>query len=346
MSHEHDPGGMPDRIATKADLDGLTKTLTAAFQSDPLWGRWAFPDAGDLAVWLRFYLASALRYPCVRVIGDYAAAAVWIPPGGSELTAEDEERIEPLVDRLVGPRAADVLELLTRFEASHPREPPHYYLSLLGTHPDYRGRGLGLALLSDSLASIDTEGVPAYLESTNPINNRRYEHVGFRQVGEFTTPDGTRTVTTMWRDAEGPAGSSEAAMSEKGSSVIERAYAAWSADGLDAFFEHWAVNADWRSIPGAADDRGPMHGRHAVHAYLDDWLETFDDFRVELVEVTDVGEDRVVAVLRYGGRAKRSGMEIPSSSEAAVFVVRRGQIVGGGEYATRADALKATELSE
>ena len=66
MSHEHDQGGMPDRIATKADLDGLTKTLTAAFQSDPLWGRWAFANAGDLAVWLRFYLVSALRYPCVR----------------------------------------------------------------------------------------------------------------------------------------------------------------------------------------------------------------------------------------------------------------------------------------
>jgi GNAT superfamily N-acetyltransferase len=194
-------GAMHSRIATDADLDGLTATLTAAFQNDPLWGRWAFPDAeDDLAVWWRFYIGSALRYPCVLVRGDYVAASVWIPPDGTELTEEEEERLVPLLHQLVGPRAPDVLELLERFEASHPKERPHYYLSLLGTHPDYRGRGLGMGLLGENLASIDAEGVPTYLESTNPHNTPRYERLGFRQVGEFTTPDGKRTVATMWRD--------------------------------------------------------------------------------------------------------------------------------------------------
>ena len=196
---------MDTRIATEADLDGLTETLTAAFESDPLWGSWAFPDPEDLAVWWRFYIGSALRYRCVWVRGDCAAASVWIPPHGSELTEEDEERVEPLLEQLVGPRAPEVMKLVERFEASHPREPPHYYLSLLGTHPDYRGRGLGMGLLAENLASMgDAEGIPSYLESTNPDNNSRYERLGFRQVGEFTTPDGKRTVATMWRDAERP----------------------------------------------------------------------------------------------------------------------------------------------
>jgi GNAT superfamily N-acetyltransferase len=196
---------MEPRVATDADLDGLTATLTAAFETDPLWGRWAFPGAkDDLAVWWRFYIASALRYPCVWVRGDYAAASVWIPPDGTELTEDEEERLEPLLDQLVGPRAPDVMKLVERFEASHPRERPHYYLGLLATHPDYRGRGLGMGLLAENLASMDAEGVPAYLESTNPDNNPRYERLGFRQVGEFTTPDGKRTVATMWRDAERP----------------------------------------------------------------------------------------------------------------------------------------------
>ncbi len=196
---------MDPRVATDADLDGLTATLSAAFETDPLWGRWAFPGAkDDLAVWWRFYIASALRYPCVWVRGDYAAASVWIPPDGTELTEDEEERLEPLLDQLVGPRAPDVMKLVERFEASHPRERPHYYLGLLATHPDYRGRGLGMGLLAENLASMDAEGVPAYLESTNPDNNPRYERLGFRQVGEFTTPDGKRTVATMWRDAERP----------------------------------------------------------------------------------------------------------------------------------------------
>jgi GNAT superfamily N-acetyltransferase len=193
----------PDpRAAAITDLDGVTATLTAAFANDPLWS-WAFPDPDDLSVWWRFYIASAVRYPWVWVSGHYAAAAVWIPPNGVELTTEEQERVEPLLRDLVGPRCDDVLELLDRFEAAHPREKPHYYLSLLGTHPDRRGEGLGMALLAENLKRIDAEGVPAFLESSNPANNERYERLGFRRIGEFTTPDGARAVATMWREVAG-----------------------------------------------------------------------------------------------------------------------------------------------
>jgi GNAT superfamily N-acetyltransferase len=190
------------RAATASDLDGLTITLTAAFATDPLWS-WAFPDPEDLAVWWRFCIGSALRYPWVWISGEYAAASVWIPPGGVELTEDEEERAEPLIRDLIGPRCDDVVELLDCFEASHPRNEPHYYLSLLGTHPDRRGEGLGMALLADNLERMDAEGVPSFLESSNPGNNARYERLGFSQVGEFTTPGGERTVATMWRDVGG-----------------------------------------------------------------------------------------------------------------------------------------------
>jgi len=42
--------------------------------------------------------------------------------------------------------------------------------------------------------------MPAYLESSNPANNPRYERIGFRWTGEFNTPDGKRTVAAMWRE--------------------------------------------------------------------------------------------------------------------------------------------------
>ena len=187
------------RAAKASDLDGVTATLTAAFATDPLWS-WAFPAPRDLAVWWRYHIASALRYPWVWISGDYAAAAVWIPPDGIELTAEEEEGVEPVIRDLIGIRCDDVMGLLGRFEASHPREVPHYYLSLLGTHPARRGEGLGMALLADNLRRTDAEGMPTFLESSNPANNARYERLGFRQVGEFTTPDGARTVATMWRE--------------------------------------------------------------------------------------------------------------------------------------------------
>jgi len=191
---------MQARIATEADLEPATELLTAAFAGDPVWG-WAFPDRVDLAAWWRFNVSSALRFPWVWVLGDFAAVAIWIPPGESELTAAEEAEVEPMIDDLARSRAAEVLDLLGRFESAHPDQPAHYYLSLLGTDPARRGHGYGMALLERNLAMIDAEGMPAYLESSNSANDARYERRGFRRVGEFHRPDGRVTVATMWRAA-------------------------------------------------------------------------------------------------------------------------------------------------
>lgn len=186
--------------ATAADLDAVTDTLAAAFVADPLW-RWAFPDGAGIRPLWRFLIRSALRFPCTWFSPGYGAASVWIPPGEAELDPDEERQVESLIERLAGSRAGDVLELLERFDATHPREREHYYLSLLGTHPDRRGSGVGMALLAENLATIDAEHMPAYLESSNPANDARYESVGFDAVGRFETPDGRHRVTTMWREA-------------------------------------------------------------------------------------------------------------------------------------------------
>jgi hypothetical protein len=57
-----------------------------------------------------------------------------------------------------------------------------------------------MALLADNLARIDSEGMPAYLESSNPENDPRYERLGFERAGEFERPDGRLTCSTMWRE--------------------------------------------------------------------------------------------------------------------------------------------------
>ena len=82
-----------------------------------------------------------------------------------------------------------------------PRNEDHFYLSLIGTHPDHRGAGIGMGLLRENLALIDREGAPAYLESSNPANLARYQSVGFERCGSFQLPDDGPEVTTMWRPA-------------------------------------------------------------------------------------------------------------------------------------------------
>lgn len=188
------------RVATESDLDGIAATLTSAFENDPLWG-WAFPDRSGLEAWWQFFAGSALRYPWTFVADDFAAVAVWIPPGGIEMTQEEEMAMGPLLEGLLGGRATEVTDLVEAFDSNHPGERPHYYLSLLGTHASKRGKGLGMALLADNLVMIDTERAPAYLESSNPANDARYESQGFHPIGGFERPGGGAPVTTMWRDA-------------------------------------------------------------------------------------------------------------------------------------------------
>ena len=192
------------RIATGADAEGVSRTISAALCGDPIWS-WAFPDPqrrpAQLDAWWRLFVDGALRYPWVWTTPAHEATAVWIPPGGTELSAAQEARVEPLLAELVGEGSASVLGALERFETAHPRDQPHYYLSLLGTHPDHRGRGLGMGLVAANLVRIDAEHMPAYLESSNPANDSRYESVGFVRRGQFSVSEGGPVVTTMWRAA-------------------------------------------------------------------------------------------------------------------------------------------------
>jgi GNAT superfamily N-acetyltransferase len=188
---------------TGTQADRVTELFSLAFYEDPTWS-WAFPSPdkrmAQHRIWWSLFIHSALPYGWVWMTEDGGAAASWIPPGEPELSDEDEARIEPLLRELVGSHADDVLALLERFDANHPRDPPHYFLSLLGTHPDHRGRGQGMGLLAATLALIDEQGVAAYLESSNRANDHRYERYGFVQVGEFAAPSGGPTVACMWRN--------------------------------------------------------------------------------------------------------------------------------------------------
>ncbi|HEX4731343.1 MAG TPA: GNAT family N-acetyltransferase [Solirubrobacterales bacterium] len=199
------------RVATEADEEAIGRTLAGAFEHDPLWG-WAFEDAererklAALAAVFGFFATAALDLGWVRVTDGVEAVALWIPPGAPEMTPADEERMPGVVEEACGPEsAARVLELLEAFEANHPHEPPHFYLSLLGTDPDHAGHGHGLGLVADCLAEIDAgdPAAPAFLESSNPGNVPRYERLGFRPTREVELIAGL-SGTQMWR---GPGGS-------------------------------------------------------------------------------------------------------------------------------------------
>ena len=195
------------RVATPRDLDRATETIALAFATDPVWSvALASPDGrtDHLATYWRIFVEAAQVQDGVWLLDDGAAVSVWIPPGGHELDGAASARLDAFNRAIFGSAgAAELEDLFERFEANHPRSDPHAYLSLLATHPRRRGEGIGQALLADNLGRWDADGVPAYLESTNPANDHRYERLGFQRVGGFTTVRDGAPITTMWRDAGG-----------------------------------------------------------------------------------------------------------------------------------------------
>lgn len=54
-----------------------------------------------------------------------------------------------------------------------------WYLVYLGTKPPARGKGYGKALIRHGTDRADKDGVPCYLESSNVVNLRLYQAMGF-----------------------------------------------------------------------------------------------------------------------------------------------------------------------
>jgi GNAT superfamily N-acetyltransferase len=196
------------RPARPSEADQVVATIALAFEHDPIWGvALAGRDGGTdhhVPYW-RLFVTAAMRFESVRVTDDLGACAVWLPPCADELNADDLESLETLLQRSLEPTALESIHVLyERFDASRASQAPHAYLSLLATHPDHRGHGVGQALLAADLTAWDRQGVPTYLESTNPANDHRYERAGFRPVGGFDAIlDGAR-VTAYWRRVGGP----------------------------------------------------------------------------------------------------------------------------------------------
>lgn len=198
---------MPSRAATPEDMDRVVECLTLAFRHDPVWGvALARPDGSTShqAPFWRSYVEGALRYSTVFTTEDVSAVSVWIPPGGTELSDDQEAEVVRLVEASLGPASARAMfELWERFASNHPHTEPHAYLSLLATHPDHRGHGIGQQLLTEDLERFDADGVPAFLESTNPANDHRYERAGFQRIGGFTAVLDDAPISTMWRPSGG-----------------------------------------------------------------------------------------------------------------------------------------------
>ena len=178
--------------ATPTDRDRVIATVVAAFVADPAF-RFFFPDsetyASYAAAFAGYLFDRRVETSTVWLAEQGASVALWDPPQGTEHSSTLD-------------LPADVLGRLDAYESAAQvllPSTPHWYLGVLATHPDAAGRRLGRALIATGVERARADGLPAYLETTNPDNVDLYRRAGWEVTG--TALVGTLPI---WVLAAGP----------------------------------------------------------------------------------------------------------------------------------------------
>ncbi len=184
--------------------DPRIETLIESFYHDPL-VEFFWPNeeyrARQLSAGLEFLLGLSSATRSIEIANSKCAAVIGVtPPEGypppffrsmcalSKLILKSM-CLSPLSEMKRWIRVYHQLEKM------HPRQ-PHWYILVLGAHPDHQGKGLGGELLKPILQKADEQKVAVYLECSNPKSLDFYDKHGFRVMEEIVPIQGCPPV---WR---------------------------------------------------------------------------------------------------------------------------------------------------
>ena len=199
---------MTARLALGADVPSLSRALAEAFADDPMiaWvmgiedtdARVAASDAGFFAPSTVGGLRRGHCYTEGPVGGPVTGGALWVPP---DVELFEDREVGELGEALIGAAGEEAigrLMMLGELVGSRHPEQPHFYLFLLGAVT--KGSGVGSRVLQPVLERCDTDGLPAYLESSSARNVSFYERHGFRVTWEAAVEGGGPVMRGMWRE--------------------------------------------------------------------------------------------------------------------------------------------------
>jgi ketosteroid isomerase-like protein len=129
-------------------------------------------------------------------------------------------------------------------------------------------------------------------------------------------------------------------MSQENVEVVRRWLWAFENDA-DAFRDALHPEIEWCPFE---ESHTPSYGVEGAMRIRKQWLDTWDEHRVDLEDVTEEGENVVVS-LHVTARGQASGVEVDVRLHGH-FKVREGKVVYLFEHVERAAALEAAGLAE
>jgi GNAT superfamily N-acetyltransferase len=184
------------RAVAPSERDAAIHILTLAFVADPA-ARWLYPEAeaylSHFPSFARAFGGEAFERETAYLTQCLGGASFWLPPGAH---ADDEAITAVVRDSADLTNQDQIFSVFEEMDRYHPKE-PHWYLAMIGVDPSRQGQGLGAALLKATLAQVDEQGLPAYLESSNPANLPLYERHRFEVQGEIRPGDGPPIIPML-----------------------------------------------------------------------------------------------------------------------------------------------------
>jgi ketosteroid isomerase-like protein len=129
-------------------------------------------------------------------------------------------------------------------------------------------------------------------------------------------------------------------MSQENVEIVKRVIDAGARD-VDAILA--LHHPEWEGfIPDEYPVAGTWRGHDGVRRFMQEWLDSFDQFSIEPGEFIDA-DDAVVVAVRYRGRGRSSGIETTDRWFYA-YRLREGKVIGWRPYRERGEALAAVGL--
>jgi ketosteroid isomerase-like protein len=126
--------------------------------------------------------------------------------------------------------------------------------------------------------------------------------------------------------------------------LVKRGYEAWNRGDVEGVLSFLDPQIEWRGYTHIPES-GTLEGRDEVRAWLERFLDAWEQLEIEVTELIDAG-DKVVALVRFRGSGKGSGVPVEGGTDAHVWTVREGRIVAVTLYQGTREALQSVGLQE
>ena len=194
---------MPELLVSTiraGEVPSAARVMANAFADSPRF-RFLVPNDAQRKSNLRWYWGAVIRASLrsggtVQVVREEPShlplgVAIWEPPGHRKHSALALLRSGLWATPMrLGVSAYLRRRSLSSVLAALAPPGPCWRLNAIGVDPSQQRLGLGTALLRWMLARVDSDGLPAFLDTSAPDNLAYYERFGFEVTAEATLPNG------------------------------------------------------------------------------------------------------------------------------------------------------------